>query len=88
MFDVFVVNDQASAKVSLSDVVHNPHNEVVYLGWEGERGEEYRIIFNEEGLSNASIKDGNLVIEDTEGDDIEISFTETKKHYLVIEEID
>ena len=61
-----------NVNVNLAEVEFEPNNEVVYLFWEGSDGEEYRIKFDESGLSNARVKDGNLIIEDTEGDEIEI----------------
>lgn len=69
-----------NVNVNLAEVEFEPNNEVVYLSWEGSDGEEYRIKFDESGLSNARIKDGNLIIEDTEGDEIEITFNKLTKY--------
>jgi len=54
----------------------------VYLSWEGSDGEEYRIKFDESGLSNARVKDGNLIVEDTEGDEIELTFNKLTKYVV------
>ena len=83
-----IVNDHVTPNVVHTDAVRNESgNEVVYLGWEDE-GLEYRIKFDEEGLSNARVEDGNLVMEDIEGDEITIAFMESRKHSLVAEDID
>jgi len=74
--------------VSKSDVVGESDNEVLYLGWESEDGDEYCVKFSEDGLNGAVVKNGMLVMEDIEGDDIEIEFQEIKMHYLVSEELD
>ena len=74
--------------VSKIDVVGEFDNEVLYLGWESEDGDEYCVKFNEDGLNGAFVKNGMLVMEDIEGDDIEIEFQEIKMHYLVSEELD
>lgn len=79
------IDGHATDIVNISDALNQPDNEVLYLGWEGE---EYRIKFTEWGLSNARVEDENLVMEDTEGDEITIAFMETRKHSLVAEEID
>ena len=55
---------------------------------ESEDGDEYCVKFNEDGLNGAFVKNGMLVMEDIEGDDIEIEFQEIKMHYLVSEELD
>ena len=92
LFDKYRVclrNEDAIATiVSKSDVVGEFDNEVLYLGWESEDGDEYCVKFNEDGLSGAFVKNGMLVMEDIEGDDIEIEFQEIKMHYLVSEELD
>ena len=84
----YVVNDSVTPNiVNISDILDDEDNEVVYLGW-GDEGLEYRIKFDEEGLSNARVEDGNLVMEDTEGDEIVIAFMESRKLSLVAEDID
>ena len=92
LFDKYRVclrNEDAIATiVSKSDVVGEFDNEVLYLGWESEDGDEYCVKFNESGLNGAFVKNGMLVMEDIEGDDIEIEFQEIKMHYLVSEELD
>lgn len=92
LFDKYRVclrNEDAIATiVSKSDVVGEFDNEVLYLGWESEDGDEYCVKFNEGGLNGAFVKNGMLVMEDIEGDDIEIEFQEIKMHYLVSEELD
>jgi len=71
----YVVNDSVTPDiVNIADALDEPDNEVVYLGWEDGEGLEYRIKFTEDGLSNAVVKDGNLVMTDNEGDEIEIAF--------------
>jgi len=60
----------------------------LYLGWESEDGDEYCVKFSEDGLNGAVVSNGMLVMEDIEGDDIEIEFQEIKMHYLVSEELD
>lgn len=74
--------------VNLADAIDDPDNEVVFMGWEDKDGEEYRIKFTERGLSNARVEDGNLVMEDNEGDEITIAFMESRKLSLVAEDTD
>ena len=69
-----------NVNVSLSNTNGHPDNEVVYLKYEGDNGEKCRVKFDEAGLSNARVKDGNLIIEDTEGDEIEITFNKLTKY--------
>ena len=92
LFDKYRVclrnEDSIATIVSKSDVVGEFDNEVLYLGWESEDGDEYCVKFNEDGLNGAFVKNGMLVMEDIEGDDIEIEFQEIKMHYLVSEELD
>jgi hypothetical protein len=93
LFDKYRVclrsDDAIATIVSKSDVVGESDNEVLYLGWESAcDGDEYSIQFSEGGLNGAVVKNGMLVMEDTEGDDIEIEFQEIKMHYLVSEELD
>ena len=78
------------ASPSPSDVIGESDNEVLYLGWFDEDGDEYKITkFSEGGLDGAIINDnGNLVMEDTEGDSIEIKFQVIKSIKLGIEDID
>jgi hypothetical protein len=86
---VIVKEDELVTIVSPSDVIGEFDNEVLYLGWFGEDGEEYSIKFSEGGLDGAIINDnGNLVMEDTEGDSIEIEFQVIKSIKLGIEDID
>lgn len=85
----YVVNDSVTPDiVNISDALDDEGNEVVYLGWDDRKGWEYRIKFDEEGLSNARVVDGNLVMEDTDGDEIVIAFMESRKHSLVAEDLD
>jgi hypothetical protein len=84
-YRVCIRNEDAIATiVSKSDVVGEFDNEVLYV----EYGDEYSIKFSEDGLNGAFVKNGMLVMEDIEGDDIEIEFQEIKMHYLVSEELD
>jgi len=80
--------DAIATVVSKSDVVGEFDNEVLYLGWESEDGDEYCVKFSEDGLNGAVVSNGMLVMEDIEGDDIVIEFQEIKMHYLVSEELD
>ena len=77
--DIFYVDN---VNVHLVEVEFEPNNEVVYLGWEGSDGEDYSIKFDEQGLSNASVKDGNLIILDTEGDEFELTFNKLTKYVV------
>ena len=80
-----VVQDELVTFTSSSDVIGESDNEVLYV----EYGDEYSIKFSESGLNGAIINVyGNLVMEDTEGDSIQIEFQEIKMHYLVKEDID
>jgi hypothetical protein len=84
-----VEKDELVTIASPSDVIGESDNEVLYLGWFDEDGEEYSIKFSEGGLDGAIINDnGNLVMEDTEGDSIEIEFQVIKSIKLGIEDID
>ena len=62
-----------------NDVIGESDNEVLYL----EYGDEYNSKFSEDGLNGAIINDnGNLVMEDTEGDSIEFEFQIIKSIHL------
>lgn len=88
-YQPYVVNDHVTPDVvNIANVRNEAGNEVVYLGWDDSEGLEYRIKFDEEGLSEAHVIDGNLVMEDTEGEEVTIAFMETRKHSLVAEDID
>ena len=90
-YATYVVGDNVTPDVvNIANVRNEAGNEVVYLGWDDsdEYGLEYHIKFTEEGLSEARVADGNLVMEDTEGDDITIAFMESRKYSLVDEDID
>jgi len=82
------VYDRGVLIVKIYDSISEPDNEVVCLTRNGKHGEDYRVKFTKQGLSNARVEDGNLVMEDTEGDEITIAFMETRKHSLVAEDID
>jgi len=85
-----VEKDELVTIASPSDVIGESDNEVLYLGWFDEDGDEYKITkFSEGGLDGAIINDnGNLVVQDTEGDSIEIQFQEIRKVSLVIQNIE
>ena len=88
-YATYVVSDNVTPDVvNIANVRNEAGNEVVYLGWDDSEGLEYRIKFTEEGLSEARVVDGNLVMEDTEGDEITIAFMESRKYSLVDEDID
>jgi hypothetical protein len=80
-------NEDAIATI-VSKVCGESDNEVLYLSWESEDGDEYCVKFSEDGLNGAFVSNGMLVMKDIEGDDIEIEFQEIKMHYLVSEELD
>lgn len=87
----YVVNDRVTPDiVNIADALDDPDNEVVYLGWADAEDQYYRIKFTERGLSNARVSDGNLVMENNEGDEITIEFNElvSRKLSLVAEDID
>lgn len=87
-YATYVVSDNVTPDVvNIANVRNEAGNEVVYLGW-NDREMKYRIKFTEEGLSEARVADGNLVMEDTEGDEITIAFMESRKYSLVDEDID
>ena len=86
-YRVCIPNEDAIATI-VSKVCGESDNEVLYLSWEREDGDEYCVKFSEDGLNGAFVKNGMLVMEDIEGDDIEIEFQEIKMHYLVSEELD
>lgn len=77
--DFFYIDN---VNVHLVEVEFEPNNEVVYLCWEGSDDEDYSIKFDEQGLSNARVKDGNLIILDTEGDEIELTFNKLTKYVV------
>lgn len=85
-----VEKDELVTIASPSDVIGESDNEVLYLGWFDEDGDEYKITkFSEGGLDGPIINDnGNLVVQDTEGDSIEIQFQEIRKVSLVIQNIE
>lgn len=84
---VLVKEDVLVTIVTTSEVLGESYNEVLYLGWEVD-GNEYCVKFDEGGLNSADIDNGELVMEDIEGDIIRIEFQSIIKHDLVIEEID
>jgi hypothetical protein len=73
---VEIVNNRTDVDtISRYTVVGNPQNEVLYLGWEID-DLEYNVKFTEHGLSDARFSGGSLLIEDLDGDEIEIKFYE------------
>lgn len=88
-YRVVLVKEDAVAKfVSTSEVIGKADNEVLYLQCEDDDDNDYCVKFDENGLNNADIEDGHLIMEDIEGDSIRIEFQWISKHDLVIEEID
>jgi hypothetical protein len=86
-YSVHLLNDDVIiTMVGKSYVVGESDNEVLYLRWESD-DYEFCVKFNEGGLNGAFVVDGILVMEDVEGDRIEIEFQEIKTHHLVGEEL-
>jgi hypothetical protein len=89
LYQPYVVEDNVRPDVvNVANVRNEASNEVVYLGWDNSEGLECCIKFTEEGLSEARVADGNLVMEDDEGYEITIAFMESRKYSLVAEDID
>lgn len=80
---VHIINDGVNiSRIAVEDVKGDPDNEVLYIGWDGEDGEEYVAKFTEQSLNDVAIYNGNLVIVDSEGDDVEIAFyLPIKQHF-------
>ena len=70
-----------------TNITGNSDNEILILGWSDD-GLDYEINFNEEGLSNACIQNGRLVMRDIEGNEVEVTFVENRQHCLTPEELE
>jgi len=85
--DVYIVNEDAYADiVSESPITNDGDNEVLYLGWQI-HGNDYRIKFTEDGLNDAVIEDGDLVIEDTDGDSIKLMLYQRIKRNITVNDL-
>jgi hypothetical protein len=85
--DVYIVNEDAYADiVSESAITNDGDNEVLYLGWQI-NGNDYRIKFTEDGLNDAVIEDGDLVIEDTDGDSIKLMLYQRIKRNITANDL-
>ena len=85
--DVYIVNEDAYADiVSESAITNDGDNEVLYLGWQI-HGNDYRIKFTEDGLNEAVIEDGDLVIEDTDGDSIKLMLYQRIKRNITANDL-
>ena len=85
--DVYIVNEDAYADiVSESAITNDGDNEVLYLGWQI-HGNDYRIKFTEDGLNDAVIEDGDLVIEDTDGDSIKLMLYQRIKRNITANDL-
>ena len=85
--DVYIVNEDAYADiVSESAITNDGDNEVLYLGWQI-HGNDYRIKFTEDGLNDAVIEDGDLVIEDTDGDSIKLMLYQRIKRNITVNDL-
>ena len=85
--DVYIVNEDAYADiVSESAITNDGDNEVLYLGWQI-HGNDYRIKFTEDGLNDAVIEDGDLVIEDTDGDSIKLMLYQRIKCNITVNDL-
>ena len=60
--------------VSVSEVTGNSDNEILYIGWES-GGRLHNMKFTEGNLSKALLTGGNLVMEDSEGDEVTLHFS-------------
>lgn len=60
--------------VSVSEVTGNSDNEILYIGWESD-GRLHNMKFTEGNLSKALLTGGNLVMEDSEGDEVTLHFS-------------
>jgi hypothetical protein len=85
--EVYIVNEDVCAEiVNESHVINDADNEVLYLGWEN-YGNDYRIKFTEEGLNNAIVENGNLIIADNEGDIIKLMLYKRIKQNITTEDL-
>lgn len=85
--EVYIVNEDAYADIiSESSITNEADNEVLYLGWEN-YGNDYRIKFTEFGLNNAIIEDGDLIIEDNEGEVIRLMLYKRIKVNVTINDL-
>ena len=90
-YQVGIVNAGLVTQVNFFKMTNDSDNEVLYLGFETpEDHNEFDVKFTEAALLNDAIinDNGNLVVQDTEGDDIEIQFQEIRKVSLVIQNIE
>lgn len=76
---ILSVDNGVTVKASVADIEGKPDNEVIYLSWEDEVGNEFNVKITEEGLNNSSINDkGEIVLIDSEGDEFAILLYEYK----------
>lgn len=66
---VYSVGDREFIESAFSDLDGDPDNEVVHFSWEDEVGNEYWVNITEAGLDAAVVKDNQLVLVDSEGDE-------------------
>ncbi len=91
-YQVVLVYAGLVTQINYFQITDHSDNEVLYLGWKDEHGiggDEYNVKFTEGALDDAIINDnGNLVMQDTDGDSIQIQFQEIRKISLVIQNIE
>ena len=90
-YQVVLVNAGLVTQVNFFKMTNDSDNEVLYLGFQTkEDDDEFNTKFTEAALLNDAIinDNGNLVVQDTKGDDIEIQFQEIRKVSLVIQNIE
>ncbi len=78
-FSAFLIE----ADAGVTDV--SPYNEGLEIETQDSEGRIYSVKVNEAGIAGARIVNGNLIIEDVEGDEAEFSFKETKRLLLTNE---
>lgn len=73
-YTIDIVGVMTDVIVSVSEVTGDSDNEILYIGWE-DGGRLYNMKFTEGNVSKALLTGGNLVMEDSEGDEVTLHFS-------------
>ncbi len=84
---VHIIGHNTVDVINTSDILGKNDNEVLYLGY-SDGDEDYSFKFTEQGIADAKIVNGNLVMDDHEGDEVAIGFLEYVKYNLYQQDIE
>jgi len=68
---IVAVDNREVLEAAFADIEGNIENQVIYLGWYDEVGNEYRVVITEEGLNNSTVLENGCVnLVDNEGEEL------------------